>query len=80
MNSFNTLPKFSTLERPDGIFQHIKNFIRHYQIVNISNYSLQFKFLIFLRTFEGQAKQILEPFHDERHAIYQSTTLQQAIK
>ena len=36
--------------------------------------------MIFLRTFEGQAKTILAPFHDERHAIYQSTTLQQAIK
>ena len=80
LNSFNTLPKYTSLDRPDAIFKHIKNFIRHYHIINISNYPLQFQILVFLRTFEGQAKQILEPLHDERHQIYSHNTLEEAIK
>merc|ERR1711888_106325 len=69
-NHFGSLPKFKDVSNAYLIYRHIKDFVNNYKIIDISSYPLDFQILIFLTTFAGSAKQLVEPFFDHTHVIY----------
>ena len=80
INSFDSLKKFSDIDAPYVIYRHIKNFCRHYKLINISGYSINFQILVLLQTFSGPAKAILEPLQNSDHPAYKCRNINQVLK
>ena len=66
-NNFNSLSKSSDINDSYQIYNHIKNFISHYKVVDIQNYTLDFQNRVFLATFSGSARALLQPFFETSH-------------
>ena len=79
-NHFGSLPKFKDVSNAYLIYRHIKDFVNNYKIIDISNYPLDFQILIFLTTFAGSAKQLIEPFFDHTHVIYSLPNMADCLK
>ena len=79
-NHFGSLPKFKDVSNAYLIYRHIKDFVNNYKIIDISNYPLDFHILIFLTTFAGSAKQLIEPFFDHTHVIYSLPNMGDCLK
>ena len=79
-NHFGSLPKFKDVSNAYLIYRHIKDFVNNYKIIDISSYPLDFQILIFLTTFSGSAKQLIEPFFDHTHVIYSLSDMGQCLK
>ena len=57
LDSYNKLPKFKYVDRPDLIFKHIRDFCRHYNLIDISHYRVHFQILVFLKHLRGMHSQ-----------------------
>ena len=64
ITSFENLPKYTSLQKPWLIFDHIRTFIKHAQSIKVLD-----KDVNFWKTFGNPAAQLLIPFNDLNHEI-----------
>ena len=70
ITSFENLPKYTSLEKPWLIFDHIRTFIKHAQSIKVLDKDVNFLLQLLWKTFGNPAAQLLIPFNDLNHEIY----------
>ena len=73
ITSFENLPKYTSLQKPWLIFDHIRTFIKHAQSISILDKDINFLLQLLWKTFSNPAAQLLIPFNDVNHKIYRKT-------
>ena len=66
----NNVAKYNHPDTPGAIVPHIREFLQNFDVVDLSNFHLDFQINLFLSTFEGKARKLFQPLLDGRHMIY----------
>ena len=78
ISSFESISKYSSLQKPCLIFDHIRNIVKHTQSIRVLDKDINFLLQLLWKTFSNPASQLLIPFNDLKHEIYRKS-LEEAL-